>query len=211
MDKHPPYLREALDACHSCALCGRDYGKPDRPPAWRKPIQKVHAEGSFPAQVVLIGEAPGEQEDLEGRPFVGKSGEFLRELLAVSGLDQACLLITNTVRCRPPGNRKPTPEEKHSCWTWLDIDLTAADPDYIICLGDSAMSTFFPGGKVKGKVADWFGKTLPLDSRAIGCYHPAARSASQRGMILPLFKDITRRLGYDVPPQEEVNYEIREV
>ena len=210
-----------LQSCRMCSLCGSRYGQPDQPPHWRRPTQKVPGEGVLPCDVLILGEGPGEKEDIAGRPFHpdGTAGKFLREMLAVSGLNQARVYITNTVKCRPPGNRKPQPAELASCSPWLQIEIMEATPQFVLCLGDTAMSVFFPGGKVKGKVADWVGKELPCTFPngmahplvAIGCYHPAARQASQRGSILPVMVDIASRLGIAPPAREQTDYQVQEV
>lgn len=206
-----------LQSCHACVLCGRDYGKPGQPPHWRRPILKVDGEGSLPCEVLFLGEAPGADEDLAGRPFIGTSGKLLRDFIHESGLDQVPYYITNTVKCRPPGNRKPTPAEASSCRPWLDVEIEEAQPRYIICLGDTAMRQFFASGKVKGNVRDWVGKVLPLvgddtaPTIAIGCYHPAARQASQRASILTVMQYVAGLLGIQAPEREQVDYRVEEV
>ena len=199
-----------LQFCNLCELSGKNYGKPDQPPTWRRPSQKVDGEGPLPCDVLFLGEGPGENEDREGVPFVGDSGKFLRSVIVAAGLSKLRIRISNVVRCRPPGNRAPTPLEIRACTKWLDLELGLADPKVIVCLGKSAMSYFFTDFKFKGKVGDYVGRELPLGGElAIGAYHPAARMVSQRNAILPVLRKVAaEKFGILPPPERPTDYQL---
>jgi DNA polymerase len=120
---------------------------------------------------MLIGEGPGWHEDQQGLPFVGAAGKFLNELLAAAGLTREEVFITNVVKCRPPGNRDPLPDEIMACAPYLDRQIAAIDPDVIVTLGRFSMSKWFPGeriSKIHGQPKrDGRRLIVPM-------YHPAA-------------------------------------
>jgi DNA polymerase len=103
--------------------------------------QVVFADGNPNARVMLIGEAPGREEDMEGRPFVGRSGQLLDRMLAAIGLDRTSVYIANTVPWRPPGNRTPTPQETAICLPFIRRQVELADPDILVCLGGPAATS----------------------------------------------------------------------
>lgn len=111
--------------CRKCVLCeGR--------------TQTVFGEGDVDAKLMFIGEGPGENEDLQGRPFVGKAGEKLNEMIKAMGLERKQVYIANVVKCRPPGNRAPTPAEVLSCWDYLKRQIETIQPRVIVTLGGPA-------------------------------------------------------------------------
>ncbi|MFW5937346.1 MAG: uracil-DNA glycosylase [Halanaeroarchaeum sp.] len=95
----------------------------------------VNGVGPADAPILFVGEAPGEQEDDEGEPFVGRSGQILDEVLRDNGLDRSVVRITNSVRCRPPENRDPTTTERENCRPYLDAEIGAVDPSVVVTLG----------------------------------------------------------------------------
>jgi DNA polymerase len=105
-------------------------------------------DGSPEAEIVFIGEAPGKNEDLQGRPFVGAAGKFLDELLAGVNLDRSDVYITNIVKYRPPNNRDPLPEEKQAFWPYLVRQLEVIKPHIVVTLGRHSMEYFLPGAKI---------------------------------------------------------------
>lgn len=137
----------------------------------REATHSVPGEGNPDAQVVFVGEAPGEKEDLSGQPFVGAAGKILAEMLAGIGLKREDVFITNTVKWRPPKNRDPLPEEIEACWDYLQEQLAVIDPPLIVTLGKHALERFLPGlriSQVHGEAKRRDGQVyLPL-------YHPAA-------------------------------------
>jgi len=131
----------------------------------------VPGEGSVDAEIMLIGEGPGFHENEQGRPFVGAAGQFLNELLKRSGLTRDMVFITNVVKCRPPGNRDPLPEELSACSGYLDRQIEVINPKVIITLGRYSMARYFP----MGKISLIHGQPSWIKGRlVIPMYHPAA-------------------------------------
>ncbi len=164
-DSANPSAKDSLErvaaevkVCTKCALS-------------RSRTNAVPGEGPANARIMFIGEGPGFHEDRQGRPFVGASGHYLEELLGAINLSREQVYITNVVKCRPPGNRDPLPDEIVACREYLDRQLALIKPSIVATLGRFSMERFFPGqsisrihGKAK-RVGDVF--YLPL-------YHPAA-------------------------------------
>jgi DNA polymerase len=137
----------------------------------------VPGEGDPSTEVVFIGEGPGQNEDLEGRPFVGRAGGLLVNLLAHIGWTRDDVFITNIVKCRPPGNRDPEPDEVTACAPYLHRQLEALDPAVIVTLGRHSMGRFMPGARI----SQAHGTTGPVDpasgaqdATVFAMYHPAA-------------------------------------
>jgi uracil-DNA glycosylase len=133
--------------------------------------RSVPGEGPVDAQVMLIGEGPGFYENEQGRPFVGQAGKFLGELLLKGGLKREEVFITNVVKCRPPENRDPAPEELAACGDYLQQQIDAINPRVIVTLGRFSMSRFFENAKISAihGQAKWIGGRL-----IVAMYHPAA-------------------------------------
>ena len=159
-----PTLREAVVNCTACKLCsGRR--------------QTVFGVGNERADWMIVGEAPGEQEDRQGEPFVGKSGQLLDNMLRAIGLTrgeadaQRQVYIANTLKCRPPGNRNPEPEELAQCEPFLIRQIALVQPKIILAMGRFAVQSLLrssePIGKLRGRVHRYQG--VPL----IVTYHPA--------------------------------------
>lgn len=110
--------------------------------------QLVMGDGNPNAEIVFIGEAPGKNEDLQGKPFVGAAGKFLNEMLAQAGMDRSDVYITNIVKYRPPNNRDPLPEEKAAFLPYLIKQLTIINPKVVITLGRHSMEYFLPDHKI---------------------------------------------------------------
>lgn len=110
--------------------------------------QLVMGDGKANAEIVFIGEAPGKNEDIQGKPFVGAAGKFLNEMLAQAGMDRSDVYITNIVKYRPPNNRDPLPEEKAAFWPYLLKQLQIIQPKVVITLGRHSMEYFLPGMKI---------------------------------------------------------------
>lgn len=131
----------------------------------------VPGEGSWSADIMFIGEAPGFHEDRSGEPFVGAAGKFLNEMLESIGLDRSSVYITNVVKCRPPGNRDPLPDEIEACSGYIDQQIELIDPKVVVTLGRFSMSRWFPQeriSRIHGKPKR-FGKIT-----VVPMYHPAA-------------------------------------
>ena len=137
----------------------------------------VPGSGPAAADIMFIGEAPGAREDELGLPFVGRAGQFLDELLASIGLSRETVYIANVVKCRPPGNRDPQPDEIAACRPFLDKQIAIIDPKVIVTLGRFSMQHWFAGSaisRIHGQP-----KQLPDGRVVMPMYHPAA--ALRRG------------------------------
>ncbi len=148
----------------------------------RTRTKAVPGEGQPRTRVMLIGEGPGWHEDQQVRPFVGNAGKFLNELLAKAGLRREEVFITNVVKCRPPGNRDPLPDEIAACAPYLERQIAAIDPEIIVTLGRFSMARWFAGeriSKIHGQPKR-DGKRL-----IVPMYHPAAalHQSALRGAI----------------------------
>ena len=137
--------------------------------------QLVMGDGNPDADIVLIGEAPGKNEDEQGLPFVGAAGKFLNEMLASAGMNREDVYITNIVKYRPPNNRDPKPSEKADFWPYLLRQLEIINPKVVITLGRHSMGHFLP----KAAIADVHGQPHDIDIngqklRVVPLYHPAA-------------------------------------
>jgi uracil-DNA glycosylase len=137
--------------------------------------QLVFADGNPQAHVMFVGEAPGRDEDIEGLPFVGRSGKLLDRMMAAIGLDRTSVYIANIVPWRPPGNRTPTPQESAICLPFTLRQIELADPDILICLGNPSTQTLLNSKdgilKTRGR---WFSfHTGTREIRAMATLHPA--------------------------------------
>lgn len=145
----------------------------------------VDGVGPVDAPILFVGEAPGQREDVEGEPFVGRSGEILDEVLRENGLDRSVVRITNSVRCRPPDNRDPTAEERANCRPYLEREIGAVDPAVVVTLGkvptehllDRSVAVTKEAGTVEQVAIDGQVRDVMI------CVHPAATlyDRSQRG------------------------------
>jgi len=139
--------------------------------------RSVPGEGHPDTEVVFVGEAPGMNEDREGRPFVGRAGDLLVRMLGTIGWRREDVFITNVVKCRPPDNRDPEPDEIEACRPYLERQLTAIDPALIVTLGRHSMGRFIPGARISqvhGTLHTADPATGASDSMAYAMYHPAA-------------------------------------
>lgn len=171
----------------------------------------VPGEGNADAEILFIGEGPGKNEDEQGRPFVGQAGQLLNQLLAEIGMKREDVFIANVVKCRPPQNRDPLPEEVETCWPWLVAQVEIIDPRLIVLLGRHALERFIPGMKISATR----GKILRRNVPGIGMkvlmptYHPAAALYHNQWLV-PLkedFRKIPRILEHlkSGEPEDSVN------
>ncbi len=154
---------ELETACRDCRKCGLCEGR----------TNPVFGVGNKEAKVLFIGEGPGENEDLQGEPFVGRSGQLLDKMLAAVDLDRHTnIYIANIVKCRPPQNRDPLPEEQNLCIDWLRNQVTLIRPKIIVCLGRiAAMKIIKPDMKITKEHGIFFEKAGVL---MMATLHPAA-------------------------------------
>jgi uracil-DNA glycosylase len=156
-------------------------------------IQAVPGYGPATARVMAVGEAPGENEDREGKPFVGAAGRLLTSLLESAGLDRRDIYITNIVKCRPPRNRDPEPAEVEACSHYLDEQIDMLQPDVILLLGRHALTRLLPGA---GGISRLHGERVRHDDRVfVPLYHPAA-ALYNAGLRETLDADMRRVRGY---------------
>lgn len=133
--------------------------------------KSVPGEGNIHTKILFIGEGPGLNENETGRPFVGQAGNFLNELLSMAKLKRQDVFITNVVKCRPPANRDPLPEELTACSSFLDEQIRLIDPLVIVTLGRFSMGRYFP----LARISSIHGKGHWVDGRMIvPMFHPAA-------------------------------------
>ena len=152
-------LRAECLECRRCKLC-------------ETRTNVVFGTGNEHADVMFIGEGPGENEDLQGEPFVGRGGKMLDDMLELIYLDRSQVYIANMVKCRPPKNRDPLPEEQSPCAEWLSRQLELIDPKLIVCLGRIAAMRFIRSDfKISREHGQWFDVN---GRRVMALYHPAA-------------------------------------
>lgn len=168
-------LRAKCEACDRCELCkGRH--------------NMVFGVGNPEAEIMLVGEGPGEQEDLQGIPFVGPAGKLLDDMLEMIVLDRSKVYIANIVKCRPPGNRDPKDTEQAACMQWLERQILLVNPKIIVCLGRIAALQLMqnPNFKITKEHGLWY----IIEGRHImATFHPSAllRDPSKRPEA---FKDL---------------------
>ena len=169
-------LRAVAAEVRGCTRC----------PLHRGRTYAVPGEGNPLSDVLLVGEGPGAREDATGRPFVGPAGQLLNELLRSLGWAREDVFITNVVKCRPPGNRDPEPEEISACGSYLDRQEAALDPAVIVTLGRHSLNRYLPGARISAV----HGQLRRSGGRFIfPMYHPAA-ALHQSSLRDTLFADI---------------------
>ena len=152
-------LEKRCQDCRECSLC-------------ETRTNVVFGDGSRTAEIMFVGEGPGAHEDEQGVPFVGKAGQLLDDMLAIIGLDRTMVYIANIVKCRPPQNRDPLPEEQEACSAWLDSQIALMRPKIIVCVGRISAQRYiskdFRVTKEHGLFYDRDGILY------MGTFHPAA-------------------------------------
>ncbi len=175
-------IRKELAACRGCALCDG-----------RRTI--VFGVGNPKARLMFVGEGPGQEEDRQGEPFVGAAGRRLNQWIGRIGLSRGDVYIANIVKCRPPGNRAPLPEEARSCLPYLKRQIRAIGPEVICTLGGVALAYLLGAEetitRARGKWRSFEG--IPV----LPTYHPAyiLRNAGRESEVFADFDEIARRLG----------------
>jgi uracil-DNA glycosylase family 4 len=158
----------------------------------------VFADGNPQARVMFVGEAPGRDEDIEGLPFVGRSGKLLDRMIAAIGLDRSKAYIANVIPWRPPGNRTPTPQETQICLPFIQRQIELVDPDVLVTLGNPSTQTLLSTRegimRTRGKWFDYDTGTRKI--RAIATFHPAylLRSPSYKRMTWQDLRSIAKAL-----------------
>jgi DNA polymerase len=174
-------LRAECLACRGCALS-------------ESRTHVVFGDGAADAEILLVGEGPGQHEDEEGIPFVGRAGLLLDDMLAMIGLDRKKVDSANTVKCRPPQNRDPLNEEQAACRGWLDRQLALLEPKVIVCLGRIAAKELIREDfRITAEHGQWFERN---GAAVTAIYHPAAllRDESKRPETFEDLKSIQARI-----------------
>lgn len=167
-------LEEVAGRVKECRKC----------PLFRNRTQAVPGEGLEDARVLFIGEAPGREEDLSGKPFVGRAGKLLTKLLEDAGLKRNRVFITSVIKCRPPGNRLPKRDETNACYPYLNEQIRILKPDIIVLLGNTAIKTVVGLNgitKLHGKVI------IKEKENYLPMFHPAAGVRNRK--LIPLMKE----------------------
>lgn len=172
-------LEQVAQEVSSCTKCVLQYSRK----------KAVPGEGPSNAEIMFIGEGPGFYENEQGRPFVGAAGKFLDELLESIGMKRSSVFITNVVKCRPPGNRDPLPEEIQTCTSnYLEKQIQAISPKVIVTLGRFSMGYFLPDARISAV----HGQAIWSKGRLIvPMYHPAA-ALHQQSLRPVMEKDFSR-------------------
>ncbi|MDD5338738.1 MAG: uracil-DNA glycosylase [Dehalococcoidales bacterium] len=190
-------LCQQIALCHKCDIA-------------RLRNNVVPGEGAENAEIMFIGEAPGFNEDQQGRPFVGQAGQFLDQLLASVNLNRQLVYIANVIKCRPPENRDPLPTEIQNCAPWLDNQIEIIKPKIIVTLGRYSMARYFPGKSIS-KI---HGTAVKRDGIVyFAMYHPAAalHQGSLRHDIeldmqkIPQLLAEINTVQEEVPPPQQLN------
>jgi DNA polymerase len=167
-------IAEQVKKCTLCGLC-------------ENRINAVPGEGSRSAKLMFIGEAPGKNEDEQGRPFVGAAGKLLTEALEEAGLAREDVFITNVVKCRPPDNRVPTDQERESCRQYLERQIKLINPRIICILGRTAYEALLKGGSItsnRGKLIQHENRYYFLTVHpAAVIYNPQLKSVFRKDMV----------------------------
>lgn len=189
MQQIDPRMREIKDEVLACKKC----------PLHASRKWPVIGQGSHQADIILVAEAPGGSENMTGRPFCGAAGKVLDQLLEAAGLSRETIYITNILKCRPPGNRNPKPEEIEACTPFLLRQLEIIEPKVIGCLGSFStrfvmeqygLSEQFEGmGRVHGKVfeSSHTVRIVPLYHPAVATYNPGMLSTLKEDFLHLLF------------------------
>ena len=165
--------------------------------------QTVFCDGQPPVELCFIGEAPGADEDAQGKPFVGAAGQLLNKIIAGCGLKREEVYICNIIKCRPPGNRTPKPEEAANCSDFLARQLDLVQPKFIVALGGCAaqnlLKTTTPLGMLRRRFHDYRG--IPV----LCTYHPAYllphRNPAKKADVWEDMKMLMKRMGRTIPPK----------
>lgn len=194
----PPEALEAIAAeVRACRQC--DLGS--------QRTNAVPGEGHPKARIMFVGEAPGADEDAQGRPFIGRAGQLLDKIITACGLQREDVFIGNILKCRPPGNRDPRPEEIVSCLPYLQRQIESIEPEIIVALGAHAARTLLntnkPIGQLRGHFQEYVAGIGRPPIKLMATYHPAYLlrnyTPEARGRVWEDMKQVLAELGLPVP------------
>ena len=183
-------LSKLCEQVTACELC---------PELVQNRTQTVFGVGNPEARLCFFGEAPGADEDQQGEPFVGRAGQLLNKIIEACTLTRDDVYILNVLKCRPPGNRNPNPEEAQHCRPFFERQLEIIQPEFICCLGSVAATTLLetnaPIGKLRGRLHSW------RDARVLATYHPAylLRNPAAKRDVWNDMQLLMREMGIQVP------------
>ena len=183
-------LKVLGNECASCTKCSE---------LASSRTQTVFGVGNPAARLCFFGEAPGADEDRQGIPFVGKAGQLLTKIIEACTLTRDDVYILNVLRCRPPGNRNPTPEEAANCRHFFEAQLEIIQPEFICCLGSIAATTLLHTttsiGRLRGKLHQWRG------AKVLATYHPAylLRNPSAKRLVWEDMQFLMSKMGIELP------------
>ena len=186
--------------CTDCRRCGLAVGRQ----------HVVVSRGDPTARLMVIGEGPGAQEDATGLPFVGRAGQLLDQMLASVGIDSNReAYICNVVKCRPPENRRPTPEEMAACRPWLEAQIAAVDPAVVLLAGATAMEGVLgvKGGitRLRGQWRPWQGRWLmPVFHPSYLLRNPSREKGSPKWLTWQDLQEVRRRLDQPTGPERAI-------
>ena len=183
-----------IRSCKSCALHATR-------------TQAVPGVGPCPADVMIVGEAPGFNEDRQGEPFVGAAGQLLNQLLSEIDVPRGAVYINNVILCRPPGNRDPFPDELEACQPWLDERVAIIDPAVVVTLGNWA-TRYILGrqisiSRVRGQRFPWNGRTVIPTFHPAAVLHGGGQASSQMTALRADFQEIRAALAERPQPAEQ--------
>lgn len=187
-------LKRVAEEVSTCTRCALHFSRK----------LSVPGEGPTNAEIMFIGEGPGFHENEQGRPFVGAAGKFLDDLLASIHMKRAEVFIGNVVKCRPPGNRDPMPEELAACSNYLERQIQAINPKVIVTLGRFSMMHFL----ANSRISDIHGQAMKVRGRLIvAMYHPAAalHQASLKPVLEADFARLPELISANAPQPTEQN------
>jgi uracil-DNA glycosylase len=183
-------LRERVAGCTRCPALATT----------RK--QTVFDDGQIGAEICFIGEAPGADEDAQGKPFVGAAGQLLNKIIAACGMKREEVYICNIIKCRPPGNRTPLPDEAEHCSEYLNEQLALVRPKYIVCLGSTAATYLLGVKKPLGQLRKKFHECK--GAQVVVTYHPAYllphRNPAAKKDVWDDMKMLLAKMGRPIPP-----------
>jgi len=182
-------LQEIVFQCKNCRL-------------WEGKRNYVFGEGNPDAEIIFVGEAPGSEEDLQGRPFVGEAGQLLNRIISAMGFKREDVYIGNIIKCRPPQNRTPLRDEIEACKDYIFQQIEIIKPKIIVSLGSTPLNTLYgrnvPIGKFRGKWFEW--KGIPV----MPTFHPAylvrnPQNKELKKLVWDDIKECLRKLGKEIP------------
>ena len=190
-------LEKIAEQVHKCRLCELGSLR----------THAVPGEGSPRARIMFVGEAPGADEDMQGRPFVGRAGQLLDRIIEACGLKRSDVFICNILKCRPPDNRDPRPEEIISCLPYLQKQIEVVNPEVIVALGAHAarnlLNTNLPIGQLRGRFSEYYTGIGQAPIKLMATYHPAyllrSYSPDNRKRVWEDMKKVLAELNIPIP------------